>query len=49
MVDSGRSWHFRLTPGIDIDMKNDRLLAAQSFAVQGDLTVLVNWQSKQPN
>ena len=33
---------------IDFDAKNDRLLVAPSFAVQGDLTVLVNWQSRLP-
>jgi Tol biopolymer transport system component len=31
---------------IDFDRKNDRLLVAPSFAVRGDLTVLVNWQSR---
>jgi Tol biopolymer transport system component len=30
---------------IDIDPRGDRLIIAPSYAVQGDLTVLVNWQS----
>jgi eukaryotic-like serine/threonine-protein kinase len=30
---------------IDVDPKGDRLIVAPSFAVQGDLTVLVNWES----
>jgi hypothetical protein len=30
---------------IDVDPKGERLIVAPSFAVQGDLTVLVNWQS----
>jgi hypothetical protein len=30
---------------IDVDPKGDRVLVAPSFAVQGDLTVLVNWES----
>jgi serine/threonine-protein kinase len=31
---------------IDIDSRNNRILVAPSLAVQGDLTVLVNWQSR---
>ena len=31
---------------IDFDSKNDRLLVSPSLAVQGDLAVLVNWQSR---
>jgi dipeptidyl aminopeptidase/acylaminoacyl peptidase len=34
---------------IDIDSRNNRLLVAPSLAVQGDLTVLVNWQSRLTN
>jgi hypothetical protein len=34
---------------IDFDVKNDRLLVSPSLAVQGDLTVLVNWQSRLAN
>jgi Tol biopolymer transport system component len=30
---------------IDIDPRSDRLIIAPSYSVQGDLTVLVNWQS----
>jgi hypothetical protein len=28
-----------------VDPKGDRLIVAPSFAVQGDLTVLVNWEA----
>jgi Tol biopolymer transport system component len=31
---------------IDFDRKNNRLLVAPSYAVLGDLSVLVNWQSR---
>jgi hypothetical protein len=30
---------------IDVDPKSDHLIVAPSLAVQGDLTVLVNWES----
>ena len=30
---------------VDIDPRGDRLIIAPGYAVQGDLTVLVNWQS----
>jgi eukaryotic-like serine/threonine-protein kinase len=30
---------------LDIDPRGDKLIIAPSYAVQGDLTVLVNWQS----
>jgi hypothetical protein len=33
---------------VDVDPNGGRLIVAPSFAVQGDLTVLVNWQSAQP-
>jgi serine/threonine protein kinase len=34
---------------VRLDRKNDRLLVAPSFSVRGDLTVLVNWQSRLTN
>jgi Tol biopolymer transport system component len=33
---------------IDVDPSGARLIAAPSYSVQGDLTVLVNWQSARP-
>jgi serine/threonine-protein kinase len=33
---------------VDVDPNGGRLIVAPSFAVQGDLTVLVNWQSAAP-
>jgi len=41
-----RPFEYPSAHSIDVDRKNDRLLVAPSFSVRGDLTVLVNWQSR---